>query len=214
MRATTARTSLVPVLALAVGLGVGGCQVEKVTKDDPATTSSVPAGALADAGPPSAPASEASPTNSVSGHNSREASGGTLHNVPADYTLPQDIELGTCYLRLPDTYDLSDAIKVDCAQPHFIEIISTFTWPKEYADFQTDEWNKQSKRCDTDNVSLVSAAQKKGGASGWSADKRRVWAPSVTQLSDGQGTGYCTVSGWVASDLFVGSVVSGSLTKA
>jgi len=151
------------------------------------------------------------PTSSVSGPNSR-SEGSVTTGIPADYTLPQDIKLGTCYLRMPDTYDLSDAIETDCANPHYVEIISTFTWPKEYVDFIAAEWANQADRC---GDLAWSMGEKETGSYNWSGvsrkDETNVWAPSAAQISAGDTTGYCAISGSTASTLLVGSAVAGTL---
>lgn len=212
MKMPTTTVLLVPVFVVAVAC-LGACDVEVPIGDSGSPTAS--SGSAA----PSRPGPSASPTSTVSGPNSR-SEGGVEQAIPASYVLPQNIGPGTCYLQLPDTYDLSDAKPVDCSEPHFVEIVATFTWPPTYADTIVDEYSSQISRCEEKFEDAATAAGytwvSRGASGSYEGEagvvygEDHVWFPSAAQLALGEGIGYCAVAPTRSSRLMAGSVVAGT----
>ncbi|MCL2092135.1 MAG: hypothetical protein FWH11_13210 [Micrococcales bacterium] len=213
MKTRTTGALLAPILVLAVGLGAGACNVEVPTgdSDSPAASSRPTASSSPDTAP------SVLPTSTTSGPNSR-SKGAVDRDIPADYVLPQDIKPGTCYLQLPDTYDLSDAKPIDCADPHFVEIVATFTWPAAYVDTIVNEYDNQIARCEgkfkgvatTAGYDWVArgASGSKSFSNGYVFGQDHVWFASAAQLTAGEGIGYCAVTPFFDHQLMVGSLVA------
>ena len=191
--------TVAPVGTLLLALGtLAACSGDS---DDTATTAS-------QSGPDASTAtatSSASPSTDETEH-CRPSGKRSDCPIPKDYTLPQNIEPGTCYLLDTVTYDLSDTVEVDCSEPHYLEITATFTWPEAYIDAIGDQWGKEDSRC---NDKLSEAMNRHGLVDDILGNiYTDVWAPSAMQMAAGERTGYCSLEPRKSHKLLVGSVLS------
>jgi len=128
----------------------------------------------------------------------------TDSDIPS-YVLRTDVVPGDCLLDAPGTYDLSDAVVVDCAEPHGAEVLSTLAmstpvledlegWDPAYSDL--------AERCAVDAAGLLGATPVE--QVGWS----EVFYPHPDEWADGGRTAYCvlgttgTVTGSAATGTF------------
>lgn len=122
------------------------------------------------------------------------------------YVLRTDLVPGDCLVETPGTYDMTDAVVVDCAQPHAGEVLSTLpmadpvstdlnVWDPAFTDLVD--------RCDADASALLGTATL--AATGWT----EVYYPHPDEWADGGRTAFCLLGSISEA---TGSAVAGSYT--
>lgn len=121
------------------------------------------------------------------------------------FVLQTDLRPGDCLLDVPGTYDLSDAVAVDCGEPHGAEVLSTLAMSAPVlADL--DAWDptytELTDRCASDAAALLEPGSV--DEIGWS----EVFYPHPDEWADGGRTAYCVLG---ATGTLTGSVTTGTL---
>ncbi|WP_148234269.1 DUF4190 domain-containing protein [Cellulomonas flavigena] len=114
-----------------------------------------------------------------------EPSDGSLDVLPS-YALPQDVALGTCWVAMPEYYDLRDAEVVPCSQDHDAEVVALLTATGAPAtDLTVDDpvLTAALEQCDAAVAALDPELLDWGYTD--------VWLPHPDQVAAGQLAGYC-----------------------